>query len=1058
MECELQPLFDIEETGVHAYLLTINDTLLLVDCGLAAPYETYLRVYDDHIDNISAILLTSAALEHAGACLYILSRKEIKTFIPTNLVPALHATVLNVFFNLCLDMKGHQPVMDFILLDYLKLERLFNSSFIQSPEEINVISVTQSILGSYHRINADEYFWSLQLPPSTNKIVCMPTCRHKSLDILQNRGAYQSLERSVALDLPLSSRYLKGEVCFSTPLNVPRSILNFPLLDSHIMFKLLDRAFTPLTDFGSQSMQSVQRYSKTMFVCDGITGFTNVLALLSTALKSYISKPATEVNDQRDDAEEQRLSYKICLLMDEQVFLYYVSYLRTIGMDSIITPEFYITSRAQQLDVPLPFPLFILTPDPYFLSGPGRQLLFSGGFVSSPSNIIVLTSIRPYLPKVARGSPGYKLLSLILLKSQGKSVAHLTKISTPQLTIMDKDTYQKQLVDSATDQRPQKSHQSDATDGATLSPEAKEKYIMANVSLILGIVVSKYFNPTTKTLDPVIDLDFSLSMLRTILGMSDTHVFIPPADAYKDITLESPPHIRFDMTFISVIVHYLSIGYDQNGYRSKNIRRSPIVKVGGVEIPAPSSMDLRASVLTKHSITVPSNLYFGIESPAVEQEGCMLPYLTFLADANVFAVQATQIPSTGPKAPGSSPDALKDIGTQSIAFQQRLKDLFILLITAFLKDVAIVYNSITDELHLTYRTLTETDEDQGLEGRQNQYGLIFLQNYGSMCQRSQKAILSFKENPEIKASKLNMPVSNALHLKDDTPLPSSISTRSGTSLPFLDIPLSHLTNICMARHRQVQEFTASIKTIIAEKKETATINKLSDANSTEMHCEETMKLEKSEKAYRIVVSTTLFDSVVCACDLIFLLDEPIMQLQDMADILRGRFKKYVVTTSKKLHQAQLSSGHFSDFGNSLLFTAGETIAFSLHDQVPKVKFPVCRNLVFNKIDRKMSIARGYFSVKIDNDISLDMESTHPYDDSAELILLNRYDNSDERRQALRKAFSNSILQVEHSNKLLIKRNVVELNDTGQMSISGNVSMEILDILDCVEESKIYLPF
>lgn len=120
MECELQPLFDVEETGVHAYLLTINDTLLLVDCGLAAPYETYLRVYDDHIDNISAILLTSAALEHAGACLYILSRKEIKTFIPTNLVPALHATVLNVFFNLCLDMKGHQPVLDFILLDYLK--------------------------------------------------------------------------------------------------------------------------------------------------------------------------------------------------------------------------------------------------------------------------------------------------------------------------------------------------------------------------------------------------------------------------------------------------------------------------------------------------------------------------------------------------------------------------------------------------------------------------------------------------------------------------------------------------------------------------------------------------------------------------------------------------------------------------------------------------------------------------------------------------------------------------------------------------------------------------
>lgn len=106
----------------------------------------------------------------------------------------------------------------------------------------------------------------------------------------------------------------------------------------------------------------------------------------------------------------------------------------------------------------------------------------------------------------------------------------------------------------------------------------------------------------------------------------------------------------------------------------------------------------------------------------------------------------------------------------------------------------------------------------------------------------------------------------------------------------------------------------------------------------------------------------------------------------------------------------------------------------------------------------MSIARGYFSVKIDDDISLDVESTHPYDDSAELILLNRYDNSDERRQALRKAFSNSILQVEHGNKLLIKRNTIELNDTGQMSISGNVSTEILDILDCVEESKIYLPF
>lgn len=1052
MECKLQPLFDIEETGVHAYLLTINDTLLLVDCGLATPYETYLRAYDDHIDNLSAILLTSAALEHAGACLYILSRKEIKTFIPTNLVPALHATVLNVFFNLCLDMRGHQPVMDFILLDHAKIERLFNSSFIQSPEEINVISVTQSILGSYHRINADEYFWSLQLPPSTNKIICMPTCRHKSLEILQNRGGYRSLERSVALDLPLSSRYLKGEVCFTTPLNVPKSILNFPLLDSHAMLKLLERAFTPLVDFNSQSMR---RHPKVMFICDGITGFTNVLALLSAALRNYISKLSINATDQRDDAEEQHLNYKICLLMDEQVFLYYVSYLRTIGMDSVITPEFYVTSRAQQLDVSLSFPLFILTPDPYFLSGPGRQLFFSGNFVSNPSNIIVLTSIRPYLPKIARGSPGYKLLSLILLRSQGKSTAHLNKITTPQITIMDRETYQKQLADTV-DQRPQKSHQPEAADGTALSSEAKEKYIVANISLILGVIVSKHFNPLTKTLDPAIDLEFSLGILRTILGMSSTHTFIPPADAYKDLTLESPPHIRFDMTFVSVIVHYLSMGYDISGYKSKNIRRAPIVKVGGMEIPAPHSMDLRTSVLTKHSIAIPPNLYFGMESPSVEQEGCILPYLTFLADSNVLAVQNTQ--TSNSKASNLGSDSLKDMGTQSVAFQQRLKDLFIVLVTAFLKDVAVTYNSITDELHLTYRVSTETDEEQGFEGRQDHYGSLFLQNYGYMCQKTQKLIYPPSDESEARPSKLSMPPSATIHLKDDASLPSSISTRSGTTLPFLDMPLSHLNNICMARHRQVQEFTASIKTIIAEKKETATMNKLSDANSAEMHCEETMKLEKSERAYRILLSTTLLDSAVCMCDLIFLLDEPIMQLQDMADILRGRFKRYIIMTSKKSHQTQLLSGNLMDFSNSLSFTTGETIAFSLHDQVPKVQFPVCRNLVFNKIDRKMSIARGYFSVKVADDISLDVESAHPYDDSAELILLNRYDNSDERRQALRKAFSNSILQVEHNNKLVIKRNTVELNDTGQMSISGNVSMEILDILDCVEESNIYLPF
>lgn len=1055
MECELQPLFDVEDTGVHAYLLTINDTLLLVDCGLAAPYETYLRTYDNHIDNISAILLTSAALEHAGASLYILSRKEIKIFIPTNLVPALHATILNVFFNLCLDMRGNQPVLDFIFLDHAKIERLFNSSFIQSPEEVNVISVTQSILGSYHRINADEYFWSLQLPPSTNKIICMPTCRHKSLDVLQNRGDYQSLERSVALDLPLSSRHLKGEVCFSTPLNVPKSILNLPRLDSHAMLKLLERAFTPFSDFGSQS---IRRHPKTMFICDGITGFTNVLALLSAALTNYISKPVADTSGQRGDAEEQRLSYKICLLMDEQVFLYYVAYLRTIGMENIITPEFYVTSRAQQLDVPLSFPLFILTPDPYFLSGPGRQLFFSGNFASNPSNVIVLTSIRPYLPKIARGSPGYKLLSLILLKNQGKSITHLTKITTPQITIMDKDTYQKQLANSVADQRPQIAHQSEATDGAALSPEAKEKYIMSNISLILGVVVSKHFNPVTKTLDSVIDLEFSLSMLRNILGMSETHAFIPPADAYKDLTLESPPHIRFDMTFVSVLVHYFSMGYDRNGYRSKNVTRVPIVKIGGVEIPAPSSMDLRTSVLTKHGIAVPPNLYFGMESPTAEQEGCMLPYLTFLADANALAAQTAQAASSGSKTAVPNTDNLKDMGAQSLVFQQRLKDLFIFLITAFLKDVAVAYNSITDELHLTYRALVETDEENGFDGGQSHYGLLFLQNYGYVGQKSQRLAHSPKQELGTQPSRHNMSSTNASRLKDDTPLPSSISTRSGTSLPFLDMPLSHLNNICMARNRQVQEFAASIKTIIAEKKETATINKLSDANSTEMHCEETMKLEKSENAYRILTSTTLLDSVVCACDLIFLLDEPIMQLQDMADILRGRFKKYIVTTSKKSHQAHLSSGHLADFGNNLSFTTGETIAFSLHDQVPKVQFPVCRNLIFNKIDRKMSIARGYFSVKIADDISLDVEAAQPYDDSAELILLNRYDNSDERRQALRKAFSNTMLQIEHSNKLHIKRNTVELNDSGQMSISGNVSMEILDILDCVEESKIYLPF
>lgn len=1055
MECELQPLFDVEETGVHAYLLTINDTLLLVDCGLAAPYETYLRTYDDHIDNISAILLTSAALEHAGACLYILSRREIKLFIPTNLVPALHATILNIFFNLCLDMRGHQPVLDFIFLDHTKIERLFNSSFIQSPEETNVISVTQSILGSYHRINADEYFWSLQLPPSTNKIICMPTCRHKSLDVLQNRGEYQCLERSVALDLPLSSRYLKGEVCFSTPLNVPKSILNLPQLDSHAMLKLLERAFTPLSDFSSQS---IRRHPKTMFLCDGITGFTNVLALLSAALTNYALKPAVETNGQRSDTEERRLSYKICLLMDEQVFLYYVSYLRTIGMENIITSEFYVTSRAQQLDVPLSFPLFILTPDPYFLSGPGRQLFFSGNFASNPSNIIVLTSIRPYLPKIARGTPGYKLLSLILLKNQGKSVTHLTKITTQQLTIMDKETYQKQLADSAADQRPQKPHQSEATDGATLSPEAKQRYIMTNISLIIGVIVSKYFNPVTKNLDSTIDLEFSLSILRNILGMSETHTFISPADAYKDVTLESPPHIRFDMTFISVLVHYFSIGYDRNGYCSKNVTRVPIVKIGGVEIPAPSSMDLQASTLTKYGVAVPSNLYFGVESLTVEQEGCMLPYLTFLADANALAAQNVQATSSGSKTSVPSIDNLKDMGAQSLAFQQRLKDLFIFLITAFLKDVSIVYNSITDELHLTYRALVESDEEQGFNDRQDYYGSLFLQNYGYAGQRSQKLIHSSKREPEVRPSKHDIPLTNTIRMKDDTSIPSSISIRPGTKLPFLDMPLSRLNNICMARHRQVQEFAASIKTIIAEKKETATINKLSDANSTEMHCEETMKLEKSEKAYRLLTSNTLLDSVVCACDLIFLLDEPIMQLQDMADILRGRFKKYVITTSKKSHQAHLSSGHLADFINSVSFTTGETISFSLHDQVPKVQFPVCKSLVFNKIDRRMSIAKGYFSVKIADDISLDVEATQPYDDSAELILLNRYDNSDERRQALRKAFSNTTLQIEHNNKLVIKRNTVELNDSGQMSISGNVSMEILDILECIEDSNIYLPF